>query len=66
MELKINGEDRKISGLATLEELLLDLGINKDIVAVELNKNIVKRMDYPETKLHENDSLEIVQIIGGG
>ena len=66
MELKINGEDKKISGLATLEDLLLDLGINKDIVAVELNKNIVKRIDYSETKLHENDSLEIVQIIGGG
>lgn len=66
MELTINGKKREVPESIDLTGLLLDLGLKKTAVAVELNKKIIKRPDYSSAKLHEGDSLEIVQIVGGG
>jgi hypothetical protein len=35
-------------------------------VAVELNRNIVARANWPHTGLSDGDRLEIVQFVGGG
>jgi hypothetical protein len=37
-----------------------------DRVAVELNRDIVSRAQWPETALKEGDKLEVVQFVGGG
>ena len=37
-----------------------------DRVAVELNRDIVPRDQWAETKLPEGDRLEIVHFVGGG
>ena len=66
MEVTINGKRNQIPGSIDLEGFLLSRGIKKEGVAVELNKKIIKRIDYSGVVLHENDSLEIVQIVGGG
>jgi len=42
------------------------LSLNKDAVAVELNKNIVHRENFGNTILRDNDKLEIVTVVGGG
>ena len=49
-----------------VSDLINIIGLNKDIVAVELNKNIVHRQDFNKTKLNDNDKLEIVKVVGGG
>lgn len=65
VELTINGEKKNLECERVLE--LLDiLNLNKDAVAVELNKNIVYRENFEKTKLKNNDSLEIVRAVGGG
>jgi thiamine biosynthesis protein ThiS len=66
MKLVINGEERSFSLPLTLAGLLEQLGMKQDRVAVELNHNPVPRAQWAETRLSENDRLEIVHFVGGG
>jgi thiamine biosynthesis protein ThiS len=65
MQLVINGEARELAS-ATLEELVEELGMKGDRVAVELNREIVPRPEWPGTLLKDGDRLEIVHFVGGG
>ena len=66
MKLVINGEDRTFSSVSTLSDLLTQLGLKADRVAVELNRELVPRDRWPQTKLADTDKLEIVHFVGGG
>jgi thiamine biosynthesis protein ThiS len=66
MKLVINGEERSFVTPLTLVGLVEQLGMKQDRVAVELNRNIVPRGQWPETSLADGDQLEIVQFVGGG
>ncbi|MDP6139206.1 MAG: sulfur carrier protein ThiS [Candidatus Woesearchaeota archaeon] len=65
MELIINGEKRELE-CNNIVDLLDSLKLNNDTVAVELNKNVVHREKFDNTKLKNNDILEIVKVVGGG
>ncbi|MGA3196316.1 MAG: sulfur carrier protein ThiS [Terriglobales bacterium] len=65
MNLTINGESRTASA-ETLSALVEQLGMKPDRVAVELNREIVPRDRWPQTRLNEGDQLEIVHFVGGG
>lgn len=69
MKLQINGEERTFSDVSlpfTLASLLEALGMKADRVAIELNRDIVPRDRWAETKLNEGDRLEVVHFVGGG
>lgn len=66
MRLKINGEIHEFPSQLTVKELLQRLNIVPERVAVEVNIEIVKKTDYDTYCLHEGDSLEIVNFVGGG
>ncbi len=66
MQFFINGEEKTFSGVETLGELIEQLGMKGDRVAVELNREIVPRAQWSETALREGDRLEIVHFVGGG
>jgi thiamine biosynthesis protein ThiS len=66
MTLIINGENREFSGLQTLTDLIAELGMKSDRVAVELNRELIGRDRWSETKLCDGDKLEIVHFVGGG
>lgn len=66
MQITINGEKKIINDNLTLTELVKELGIDSNRVAVELNMSIINKADYSKTILKEDDSLEIVSFIGGG
>lgn len=68
MKLQINGEERSFDSPApfTLSALVDLLGMKADRVAVELNRDIVPRDRWPETRLNEGDRLEVVHFVGGG
>jgi len=65
MKLTINGQEQDFSPI-TLAQLVEQLGMKQDRVAVELNLNIVPRDQWAETQLAEGDQLEIVHFVGGG
>jgi len=69
MKLQINGEERDFSAAPvpfTLAALVEALGMKPDRVAVELNRDIVPRDRWLETRLNDGDRLEVVHFVGGG
>ena len=69
MKLHINGEERDFGSPEapfTLAALVEALGMKADRVAVELNRDIVPRDRWADTKLNEGDRLEVVHFVGGG
>ena len=65
MNLIINGESQ-VSTADTLSALVEQLGMKSDRVAIELNREIVPREQWADTRLTEGDRLEIVHFVGGG
>lgn len=65
MRLKVNGENREIKGKTVLE-LLKELEIIPERVAVEVNLRVIKRADFENHRLNDGDSIEIVYFVGGG
>lgn len=65
MKLIINGQGR-VTEADTIAALLEELDLDPKKVVVELNKDIVDRDKFGETTLKEDDSLEIVTMVGGG
>jgi len=66
VEVTINGNTRQVSSPLTLADLIQQLGMKSDRVAVELNREIVPRDHWPQTSLNNGDRLEIVHFVGGG
>jgi len=66
MKLLLNGEEREISGVSNVADLVTSLGLDARKVAIELNLEIVPRSIYPATPLADGDRIEIVTFIGGG
>jgi sulfur carrier protein len=66
MRLLINGEEKAFADALNLAQLIEQLGMKGDRVAVELNREIVSRAQWQETSLKDSDELEIVHFVGGG
>ena len=66
MILTINGEDREFDSIASLADLVAQLEMKPDRVAVELNRELIRRDRWSETKVSDGDKLEIVHFVGGG
>jgi sulfur carrier protein len=63
--VRINGELLEKDG-KSIADVLLDMNINVQHVAVELNEEIVPKAKYSETFLKDGDHVEIVRFVGGG
>ena len=66
MKLTVNGEAFETKRAGTVSELLDELNMKPDRVAVELNLSIVRKSDYSSFALHDGDRIEIVNFVGGG
>ncbi|MCI0468446.1 MAG: sulfur carrier protein ThiS [Nitrospirae bacterium] len=65
MKLRINGEDYETEK-EKLTELLTELQIVPERVAVEVNLKVIKRDAFDHYNLREGDNIEIVYFVGGG
>lgn len=66
IEILVNGERKKVAGNPSISELLRELHVESDRVAVEMNKAIVRKADWASTSVSPGAELEIVQFVGGG
>lgn len=66
LHITVNGEPREIAEGTTVSQLLESLGVNPQLVAVEVNVDIVPRGQYSTTVLRQGDAVEIVHMVGGG
>ena len=64
-KLTINGKTIEIES-DTIETMLMELGIPRQIVAVAVNSEIVPRSEHSEQILSDGDCVEIIRPIGGG
>ena len=65
-KIQLNGDPYEISGRTDLNELLNELKIEKNKVAIEVNGEIVQKEKYQNLVLRKDDKVEIVHFIGGG
>ena len=66
IKIKINGKIKSITQDSKLSEVLRNLKIPLNKVAIELNKEIIDKKKINKIKLIKNDKIEIVHFIGGG
>jgi sulfur carrier protein len=66
MRIKLNGEPRELPGPLSVHDLLTELGIDARVVAVELNRTVVRRAKHADTVVSEGAEVEIVAFVGGG
>ena len=66
MRISINGESREVPDGLTVPGLLDHIGMARDRVAIELNREILRKPHWEETRVQPNDFFEIVNFVGGG
>ncbi len=65
LSLTVNGEPRRTTA-ATVADLVRELGLAPEKVAVERNGEIAPRSALEAVALADGDVLEIVHFVGGG
>ena len=66
MEITCNGETKKITPNTTLISFIRDMNLNPDTVVAECDGRIVKREEYDNLVLSEENVLELIRFVGGG
>jgi thiamine biosynthesis protein ThiS len=66
VRITVNDELRDMPDELSLQELIRRLSLPAERLAIELNRNVVRRAEWPATILHEDDRIEIVHFVGGG
>ncbi len=66
ISIVLNGQPRQLPAGLTVAALLEELAIKPERVAVELNRQILKREHWATTVLQSGDQVEIVHFVGGG
>jgi sulfur carrier protein len=67
MQLIINGKEEMVPDVLTVTDLLKIRGIETpEMVSVELNSEILSRVDFEKTYLREKDQIEVLYFMGGG
>ncbi len=65
MKLRVNGEEYTTKR-DTLGQLLKELEIIPERVAVEVNLMVIGKKDFENYRLKDGDNVEIVNFVGGG
>jgi sulfur carrier protein len=64
--ITVNGELRTVAEGSTLADLVQQLGVPPERLAIELNRGIVRRDQWRVTTVENGAQIEIVQFVGGG
>ena len=65
MKVFVNGEPKELNE-TTLAGLVTELNLPVARIAIELNRDVVRRSDWDSTMLKDEDRIEIVHFVGGG
>lgn len=66
IEITLNGEPAQAPAGVTVRALLDHLGIDAGRVAIEMNRQIVRKPLWDTTTVPEGAVIEVVQFVGGG
>ena len=65
MKVVVNGDAKTLPDGLTIRQLLAQLNLTPEKVAIELNKRLA-RSDKYDVSLKDGDEVEIVTFVGGG
>ena len=66
MNITVNHETKTLAEATSLDQLLGDLKISTQGIAVAINNQIITKTQWGNTPLHENDNVTIIQATQGG
>ena len=66
IRILLNGEPHDLDEATSVASLLHRLGVDPRIVAVELDRAVVKRDRYDTTFIDDRAEVEVVAFVGGG
>lgn len=66
IRIQLNGKPQEIKAGQSLADLLAKWRIKPELVTVELNEEIVQKLDYDTTVLKDGDQVNFVFYMGGG
>ncbi len=66
VQITVNGKKEQIKEGTTVLEVLKSKNIRPEIVAVEINGEIIDREEYTTMKLRRGDELEYLHYMAGG
>ena len=65
MRIECNGQPKDVAA-STVEELITELGVAGQRLAVERNQTMVPRRQWAAARLQPGDRIEVVRFVGGG
>nr|NP_045123.1 hypothetical protein JXY51_pgp098 [Cyanidium caldarium]AAF12971.1 unknown [Cyanidium caldarium]WDB00248.1 thiamine-biosynthesis [Cyanidium caldarium] len=66
IRINVNGKPWVCFSNTTLNELINNLRLDKSLIAIERNKKVVSPSLWSKTYLDNDDTIEIIAIVGGG
>ena len=66
IQIRLNGQNKSIPDQLSLAQLLEQLELNPQKIAVAVNLEVVLRSELGEKKMRDGDEIEIFQAVGGG
>lgn len=66
IEVRVNGDPRRVPSGTSVAGLLEALEVDRRAVVVELNRQIVRRNELSHLTLEAGDRVELVRFVGGG
>ena len=66
MKVIINGQDKILEDDLSLQEIIQNLNIEDKVMASAVNMDIVKKESWSSYILKDNDTIELLNFVGGG
>jgi sulfur carrier protein len=66
MNVRINGTITQVADNATVADIATENGVGQTGSAIAVNEKLVRRADWPNVTLSENDDIVIIKAAYGG
>ena len=66
INIMVNGQPQSVAAGSTITQLLQAIGVRTELVAVEVNLDIVPKQQHGQTVVRDGDQVEVVTLVGGG
>ena len=66
IQIYINGKKKNINSNCNLVDIVEEYSLKNQLVAVEINQEVIPKSNYKTKKINTNDRIEILELIGGG
>ncbi|HUP66143.1 MAG TPA: sulfur carrier protein ThiS [Thermoanaerobaculia bacterium] len=66
LRVEVSGAERSFEPGTTVAGLIRSLGLQPELVAAEINRELVRRAEFEKRVLADGDRVELVEFVGGG